>query len=92
MNYGKMLENQVYLDLRRQKKEIFYYHTQQGYEIDFITKDLEGHYEMIQVVWDKSDALTYQREERALKAAEVELGIKGKIIDWESYIKGLKRP
>lgn len=86
-NFGKLLENQVYLDLRRQKKEIFYYVTSEGYEIDFIARDYEGQYEMIQVVWDPTDALTLEREERALKAAEKELGIKGKIIDWESYLK-----
>lgn len=87
LNFGKLLENQVYLDLRRQKKEIFYYNTSEGYEVDFITRDLEGHYEMIQVVWDQSDPLTFEREERALKSAEKELGIKGRVIDWEKYIK-----
>jgi uncharacterized protein len=89
LNFGKLLENQVYLDLRRQKKEIFYYKTNDGYEIDFITKDLEGHFEMIQVVWDQSDPVTFKREERALKSAEKELGIKGKIVDFETYLKSL---
>ena len=95
LNYGKLLENLVYLDLRRQKKEIFYYSTSEGYEIDFITKDQEGHYEMIQVVWDQTDLSTFEREERALKSAEKELGIKGRIIDRESYLKsygGLAHP
>lgn len=87
LNFGKLLENQVYLDLRRQKKEIYYYITSEGYEIDFITKDLEGHYEMIQVMWDSNDHQTIQREERALHSAEKELGIKGKIINWETYLK-----
>ncbi len=89
LNFGKMLENQVYLDLRRQKKEIFYYNTSEGYEVDFVTRDQEGHCEMIQVVWDKSDPDTLEREERALKSAEKELGIKGRIIDWETYLKSL---
>ncbi len=87
LNFGKLLENQVYLDLRRQKKEIFHYNTTEGYEVDFITKDQEGHYEMIQVVWDQKDPLTFEREERALKSAEKELGIKGRIIDWEEYLR-----
>ena len=86
LNFGKLLENQVYLDLRRQKKEIFYYNTSEGYEVDFITKDQEGHCEMIQVVWDQSDHKTLEREERALKSAEKELRIKGRIIDWETYL------
>lgn len=87
LNFGKMLENQVYLDLRRQKKEIFYYTTTDGYEIDFITKDRMGQYEMIQVVWDQKDQATMEREGRALKSAEKELGIKGRIIDWEGYLQ-----
>jgi predicted AAA+ superfamily ATPase len=86
LNFGKLLENQVYLDLRRQRKEIFYYTTSEGYEVDFITKDQEGQYEMIQVVWEKNDPLTLEREERDLSSAEKELGIKGRIIDWESYL------
>lgn len=90
-NFGKLLENQIYLDLRRQKKEIFYYNTSEGYEIDFITKDLTGSYEMIQVVWDKKDSITFEREERALRAAEKELGISGKIIDVENYLKSLDK-
>lgn len=87
LNFGKLLENQVYLDLRRQKKEIFYYNTSEGYEVDFITKDQQGQYEILQVVWDQSDPLTFEIEERALKSAEKELGIKGRIIDCEEYIK-----
>ena len=38
-NLGKLLENQVYLDLRREGKKIFYYQTSDGYEVDFITQD-----------------------------------------------------
>lgn len=88
LNYGKMLENQVYLDLRRQKKEIFYYQTSEGYEVDFITRDLNGDYEAIQVVWDQSDLQTFERELRALDSVEKELGIKGRIIDWPHYLNG----
>ncbi|MBA2368334.1 MAG: ATP-binding protein [Candidatus Protochlamydia sp.] len=88
LNFGKLLENQVYLDLRRQKKDIFYYSTSEGYEVDFITKDQEGNYEIIQVVWDQSDPVTFEREVRALRSAEKELGIKGRVIDWEQYLIG----
>jgi predicted AAA+ superfamily ATPase len=85
-NMGKYLENQVYLDLRRQGKDIFYYRTQDGYEVDFITRDIRGQHEIIQVVWDKSDSSTLEREERALKQAEKELGLPGKLIDWSIYL------
>jgi len=34
-NYGKSMENTVFLQLRRMQEEIFYYKTVQGYEVDF---------------------------------------------------------
>lgn len=86
-NLGHLLENQIYLDLRRQNKKIFYYQTKSGYEIDFITQALNGKKELIQVVWDMTDKKTREREERAIQEAEDELNISGKIIDKDSYIK-----
>ena len=86
-NFGKLLENLVYLDLRRQGKKIFYYLTADGYEVDFVTQDLQGKYEMIQVVWDMSDLQTMEREERALRQAEKELPFPGRIIDWKTYCR-----
>jgi predicted AAA+ superfamily ATPase len=86
-NFGKLLENQVYLDLRREGKKIFYYQTAEGYEIDFITQDSQGRYEMIQVVWDMFDTSTAEREMRALQQAEQELGFPGKLIDYKEYIR-----
>lgn len=86
-NLGKLLENQVYLDLRREGKKIFYYLTSDGYEIDFITQDNQGKYEMIQVVWDANDPKTLEREERALHQAEKELGIPGTLLDYTRYLR-----
>ncbi len=80
LKLGNLFENQVYLDLRRKGKQVYYYKTQEGFEIDFVVKDQEGHFEMQQIVWDISDERTLEREERALKSAEKELGIKGKLI------------
>lgn len=86
-NLGKFLENQIYLDLRRQGKKIFYHQTSDGYEIDFITQDSQGKYEMIQVVWETDNAQTLQREERALRQAEKELGFSGKLVDVATYLR-----
>lgn len=86
-NFGKLLENQVYLDLRREGKKVFYYHTADGYEIDFITQDLQGKYEMIQVVWDATDPKTLERENRALEQAEEELGFQGRLLDYTQYLR-----
>ena len=80
-------ENRVYLDLRRQGKKIFYYQTSDGLEVDFVTQDLLGKHEIIQVVWDASDPRTREREERGLRQAEQELGFSGKLIDWSDYLR-----
>ena len=88
-NWGKLLENQVYLDLRREGKKVFYYHTSDGYEIDFITQDAQGKYEMIQVAWDINDPKTYEREMRALRQAEKELGLSGRLLDYTHYLRNL---
>lgn len=85
-NLGRLLENQIYLDLRREKKKIYYYQTKSGYEIDFVTQSQDGRTEMIQVVWDLSDPETKKREERALEEAEKELNLPGKIIDKQAYL------
>lgn len=86
-NFGRLFENQIYLDLRRQNKKIFYYQTKSGYEIDFLTQSPEGKKEFIQVVWDMNDPVTKEREERAMLEAQQELNIPGRIIDREIYLK-----
>lgn len=87
--YGKLFENLIYLDLRRQHKKIYFYHTQEGYEIDFLTIDLSGNRELLQVCWDTSDEKTMEREQRALSQAEKELSVSGKIITPKEYFRQL---
>ena len=88
--YGKLLENLVYLDLRRQGKTIYFYNTTQGYEIDFITVDKNGAKELVQVAWDDTDPAVLSREMRALTQAEKELGIRGRLVTVREYLKNLK--
>lgn len=85
---GNLFENQVYLDLRREGKQVSYYLTKEGLEIDFVVKSPEGAFELIQVVWDASDPKTLKREQRALEQAEKELGIKGRILTPMDYLEG----
>lgn len=85
-NYGKLFENLIYLDLRRQGREIFYYKTKNGFEVDFIATRKDAKPKLIQVAWNLDDPDTRLREERALKDAEQELGIKGKILDFATYL------
>lgn len=85
-NLGHLFENMVYLELRRRELEIFYYLTKERYEVDFLTRNKRGELNLYQVVWDQSDKETQEREERALKIAEKELGVKGQIITPEKFI------
>lgn len=86
-NYGHLFENLFFLDLKRQNNKIYYYLTREKYEIDFLVENLKGERKLYQVVWDVGDKATLEREERALKAAERELNIKGELITPEIYLK-----
>ena len=69
-------------------KDIYFYRTTEGYEIDFITIDKNGDREIIQVAWELSCAKTAKRERQALDSAQKELGIKGRIITHLDYAVG----
>lgn len=63
-NRGKLMENGVYVALRRDQKEPYYYKTQGGHEVDFfLPKSEEG----IQVVVSMDDEEVGTRETRALR-------------------------
>lgn len=79
-NAGHLFENLVYIELRRREFDVYYYLTQERYEVDFLVIDHHRKLYLYQVVWDASDIKTMQRETRALEAAERELKVKGKII------------
>ncbi|MDF1796224.1 MAG: ATP-binding protein [Coxiellaceae bacterium] len=88
-NFGKLFESLIYLDLRRQNKKIYYHHTAEGYEIDFITIDEKNQHEIIQICWDSNDSKTMEREQRAIDVSANSLGINGKIITVRDYLKNL---
>jgi len=69
---GANLENIVFLELRRRHKEIFYYKTQNGYEVDFLLRK-EGRIELIQVTLTLENEDTYKRELRVFAHAKKEL-------------------
>lgn len=88
-NYGRLFENQIYLDLRRKGDEIYYYLTEERHEVDFLTRSMDGTLHLYQVAWDISDKETHDRELRALQEAENELGLFGELITRETYFKFL---
>jgi predicted AAA+ superfamily ATPase len=68
---GTFLENLVYITLRRTGRELGYYETKQGHEIDFVHKDANI-IVLIQVAWSLKHPATREREIRALKEAAKE--------------------
>lgn len=62
-NTGKLLENLVFLALRRKTSEIYYYTTPAGYEVDFYLAESR---QLIQVVQSLDNPATREREIRAL--------------------------
>lgn len=71
-NMGRFLENVVYLALRRETKDIYYYTTQGGGEVDFY---LPASRRLIQVTQSLDDPETSRREVRALMDAMKTLGM-----------------
>jgi len=65
-NTGKLLENLVFLALRRQTRDLYYYTTPNGYEVDFY---LPEHRMLVQVSQHIENLPTRQRELRALEDA-----------------------
>lgn len=76
-NLGRLLENMVFVKLLQNglvpNKDLFYYKTKSGKEIDFIIKKGLKITRLIQVCFDISDPKTKKREIQALLEASQEL-------------------
>ena len=70
---GDLLENIVYLELKRSFDELYYFKTKQGYEVDFLVKQRELVTHLVQVSVTLEDEKTRKRELRALVKASQEL-------------------
>ena len=86
-DYGSLFENIVYLFLRRNQYDVYYYLTKDRYEVDFLAKDIFGNLRLFQVFYDMKEQSTFEREKRALDIAKNELGMDGEIITPENYLK-----
>ncbi|VVB99357.1 AAA domain protein [uncultured archaeon] len=74
-NKGRLLENLVFIELKRRKKQVFYWKSLAGKEVDFILVDKGKPVEAIQVCYDLNKE-NLERELGALKEAAQELKIK----------------
>ena len=76
---GRLLENLVFIELKRRGHEVFYHH--QKRECDFVLKSRHVITEALQVCWSLADTITYRRELDGLKDAMRCYNLKeGKII------------
>ncbi len=91
---GWLLENLVFMSLRRGFNKIEYYVTKCGGEVDFLVQDnATQKRRLVQVTWNMSDRQTFAREMNALMDAMSETGIKdGMIVTWddEREIDGIR--
>jgi predicted AAA+ superfamily ATPase len=79
-----LLENLVYLHLRREGWAPEYFVSDTGTEVDFVLPDRKGtEKRLIQACWSLADTATRKREVRALQTAMHELGLnRGTIVTW----------
>ena len=84
-NYGPLLENVVFMQLRRDGYDVEYVTTKDGHETDFFARHrISKEIKLIQVCWDISDKKVFNREFRGLESAMDEFSINsGTIITWD---------
>lgn len=84
-NNGPLLENMVFMHLRRNGYEAEYVNTRDGNEADFFARHkASGDAILVQACWDMRDQGTFNRELRGLQNAMKELSIdSGTIVTWD---------
>lgn len=81
VNSGRLLENLVFVALRRMWPEVFYFKTKSGREVDFVIPARGRKPLLVQVCESMEDPVTRKREVQALEEAMRELGCGvGKIV------------
>lgn len=85
-NRGQMLENIVFVELRRKTRQVYYYKSMGGFEVDFMAVMPDGAKRLVQVCADISSPATRKRELRALRAAMEETGLQEAwlVTEWEN--------
>lgn len=76
---GRIAENAVFVELKRRKREVYYWKNNVG-EVDFIIKEGLRPVEAIQVCWNLDEESTRKRETKALYSAMDEFDLDRGII------------
>ncbi len=74
--FASRFETAVYLHLRRNVADIYYYKTASGKEVDFVTQTPEGEIQLFQACYSMKNPETVAREENALIEAMKELNVR----------------
>jgi predicted AAA+ superfamily ATPase len=90
-NKGTLLENLVFLQLRKKHDAIFYYRSVGNFEVDFMVREDKGNYMLVQVSSNLQDPRVRERELRALTAAMEELNIRRAYVYTESEREEIKQ-
>jgi predicted AAA+ superfamily ATPase len=83
---GWLLENLVFMQLRRGNNKIEYYINKKGGEVDFLVTDLDTKARrLIQVAWNMEKEVTKDRELAAIRLAKDEIKVKDcSIVTWDT--------
>ncbi len=82
---GRLYENSVAIELKRRKKECYYWRNMEKEEVDFVIKDGSKIDQLIQVCYDLSDSDTKKREVKALLKASNDVKCKNLLIINQAY-------
>lgn len=74
-DYGRNLENIVFLELKKRDNEIYYWKDNTGKEVDFVIKSGKEVINLIQACWDVEDIDVKRREILPLLKAMEEFGL-----------------
>lgn len=77
---GRLLEQCVFLELKRKGYGVYYYKTKNNKEVDFLVRQQNKDKNLIQVCWDISDKETEKRELDSLLQAMNELKLTNSLI------------
>ncbi len=87
---GRMLENLVFIELKRRGTDCWYYKTKNNLEVDFIWFKSEP--QLVQACFDLTDPVTFKRETTALETAMKELSVRNSCILSYNERKEVKTP
>lgn len=94
-SYGTLMENLVFIEHLRRDKDVYYYKSADGKEVDFVVLEKNKVKGLLQVAFSMDNISTREREMKSLLKASKELGCNNLLIitnseEGEEKIKGKK--